>query len=91
MVKLLLAAAADPDCICIVSDCTYMINVNAEVLHYAYMHLQSSNQCTPLYVASARGFNDVVKSLIAANADVNCTYKVSHVSCIPLMCLVYKR
>ena len=39
------------------------------------MHLQ--DQCTPLYVASAKGFNEVVKSLIAANADVNCICKVS--------------
>lgn len=89
MVKLLLAAAADPDCIYIVSDCTYMIIVNTEdklLLHRVYMHIQNSNQCTPLYVASARGFIDVVKSLIAANADVNCIYKVSHVSCI-LCCI----
>ena len=39
------------------------------------MYLQ--DWCTPLFVASARGFNDVVKSLIAANADVNCVCKVS--------------
>ena len=38
------------------------------------MYLQ--DQCTPLYVASAKGSNDVVKSLIAANADVNCVCKV---------------
>ena len=36
------------------------------------------DQCTPLYAASAEGFNEVVKSLIAANADVNCVCKVSH-------------
>ena len=35
-------------------------------------------QCTPVYVASAKGFNDVVKSLIAANADVNCACNVSY-------------
>ena len=36
------------------------------------------DQCTPLYIASARGFNDVVKMLIAANADVNCICRVSY-------------
>ena len=36
------------------------------------------DQCTPLYVASAEGFNDVVKTLIAAKADVNCVCKVSY-------------
>ena len=36
----------------------------------------SQDQCTPLYAASGNGFNDVVKSLIAANADVNCVCKV---------------
>ena len=35
------------------------------------------DQYTPLYIASAKGFNDMVKSLIAANADVNCVCKVS--------------
>ena len=34
-------------------------------------------QCTPLYVALANGYSDVVKSLIAGNADVNCICKVS--------------
>ena len=34
-----------------------------------YIYLQ--DHYTPLYAASAKGFNDVVKSLIAANADVN--------------------
>ena len=38
------------------------------------MHVQ--NQCTPLYIASSKGFNEVVKSLIAANANVNCICKV---------------
>ena len=33
---------------------------------------------TPLYAASARGLNDMVKILIAANADVNCFCKVSY-------------
>ena len=33
-------------------------------------------QCTPLYIASAKGFNDVVKSLIAAKANVNCVSEV---------------
>ena len=40
------------------------------------MYLQDG--CTPLYVASAKGFNDVVESLIAANANVNCICKVSY-------------
>ena len=34
------------------------------------------DQCTPLYIASAKGFNDVVKILIAAKANVNCVCKV---------------
>ena len=38
------------------------------------MYLQ--DQYTPLYVASAESFTDVVKTLIAANADVNCVCKV---------------
>ena len=43
---------------------------------YVYtMHLQ--DQYTPLFAASARGFNEVAKSLLAANADVNCICKVS--------------
>ena len=42
-----------------------------------YICVFLQNQCTPLYVASAVGFNEVVKSLIAANADVNCVCKVS--------------
>ena len=44
-------------------------------LDHVLTYLQ--DQYTPLYVASAKGFNDVVKSLIAANADVNCICKVS--------------
>ena len=39
------------------------------------MHLQ--DQLTPLYLASGKGFNEAVKSLIAANANVNCICKVS--------------
>ena len=31
---------------------------------------------TPLFIASAKGFNDVVESLIAANAGVNFVSKV---------------
>ena len=70
VVKLLLAANANPNCICIVSYCTLKIN-----LDHVLTYLQE--QCTPVYVASAKGYNDVVKSLIAANADVNCICKVS--------------
>ena len=44
-------------------------------LHYVYVFLQ--DHYTPLYAASAEGFNDVVKTLIAANADVNCVCIVS--------------
>ena len=38
------------------------------------MYLQ--DYYTPIFAASAKGFNDVVKSLIAAKADVNCVCKV---------------
>ena len=69
MVKLLLAANADPNCACIVSYCTL------NYLDHTYVCLQ--DQCTPLYIASAKGFSEVVKSLIAANADVNCICEVS--------------
>ena len=34
------------------------------------------NQCTPIYLASGEGFGEIVKSLIAANADVNCVVPV---------------
>ena len=44
------------------------------------------DQCTPLYIASGRGFNEIVKSLIAANANVNCICKVS---CYCLVSYVY--
>ena len=70
VVKSLLAANANPNCICIVSYCTLKVN-----LDHALMYLQ--DWYTPLYVASAKGFNEVVKLLIAANADVNCICKVS--------------
>ena len=39
--------------------------------------MYSQNQYTPLYAASAKGFNEVVQSLVTANADVNCVCKVS--------------
>ena len=44
-----------------------------------FMYVCLQEQCTPLYIASGRGFNEVVKSLIAANADVNCVCIVSYV------------
>jgi len=44
-----------------------------------YLCINLLDKCTPLYVASAEGFNDVVKSLIAANAYVNCICKVSYI------------
>ena len=40
----------------------------------------TQDQYTPLFTAAARGFNEVVKSLIAANANVNCICKVSYYS-----------
>ena len=51
------------------------------------MCMYSQDQCTPLYVASARGFNDVVKTLLVANANVNCICKVS---CRSVLATVYK-
>ena len=45
-------------------------------MHIILLYLQ--DQYTPLYTASAKGFNDVVKSLVVANADVNCICKVSY-------------
>ena len=68
--KSLLAANANPNCICIVSYYTLKVN-----LDHVLMYLQG--WYTPLYVASAKGFNEVVKLLMAANADVNCICKVS--------------
>ena len=53
-----------------------MVVIKCLVLAILYVYLQ--DQSTPLYVASANGFNDVVKSLLAANADVNCICKVSY-------------
>ena len=41
----------------------------------SYMFWQ--DQCTPLYIASYKGFMDIVNSLIAANANPNCICKVS--------------
>ena len=49
---------------------------HAKHIHIIYMYLQ--DYYTPLYVASAKGFNDVVKTLIEANANVNCVCKVSY-------------
>ena len=46
---------------------------------YVCMYLQ--DQCTPLYIASRKGFNDVVKTLIAANANVNYICEVSYCQC----------
>ena len=46
-----------------------------------YVRVYLQDQYTPLYAASARGFNDVVKSLITANADVNCVCEVSCCQC----------
>ena len=35
------------------------------------------DQCTPLYIAANRGFNEIVRLLLAANANVNSISKVS--------------
>ena len=53
--------------------------------------VSSQDWCTPLYVASGNGFNDVVKTLIAANADVNCVCKVRKLLdvCINLLKIHY--
>ena len=53
------------------------------------MCLYLQDQYTPLYAASANGFNDVVKSLIAANADVNYVCKVSFYITVYIMALKY--
>ena len=50
-------------------------SLNFSILYKIMLIIQ--NDYTPLYAAAAKGFNDVVKSLIAANADVNCVCKVS--------------
>ena len=52
-------------------------------LYIYIIHLQ--DQYTPLYAASARGFSEVVKHLIAANADVNCICKMSCYSYIIIL------
>ena len=37
-------------------------------------------ECTPLYYAAERGYNDVVKLLLAAKADPNCVCILSYYS-----------
>ena len=44
--------------------------------HQIILYLQ--NQCTPLYAASEGGFTEIVKLLIAADANVDCICEVSH-------------
>jgi len=39
----------------------------------------SQERWTPLHQAAAQGCNDVVISLLAAKADVNCIDKVSYI------------
>ena len=41
-------------------------------------NLYLQNQCTPLHAASEAGFTEIVKLLIAADANVNCICEVSH-------------
>ena len=53
-------------------------------MHSVFVHLQ--RQCTPLYVASAEGFNDVAKTLIVANADTNCVCIVSQLLTVIYIC-----
>ena len=45
---------------------------------YADISIYLQNQCTPLYIASAGGFSDVVNSLLAANANPNSVCIVSY-------------
>ena len=75
--KSLLAANADPNCVCKVSWYFYFLVASYLTLSVVHVYVCVQDQYTPLYNASARGFNEVVKSLIAANADVNCVCKVS--------------
>ena len=78
VVKLLLAANADPNCINIVSFILLWLSNNQLAINCLYyIHVCLQDQYTPLYIASAKGFNKIVKSLIAANADVNFLSEVS--------------
>ena len=69
IVNSLIAANADPNCICKVSCmCLCVLTLSTDV---------TQNQCTPLHAASKMGFTNIVKSLLAANADPNYVTKVS--------------
>ena len=54
---------------------TYNNILNMYIIIYMQC-MYSQDHYTPVYAASAEGFNEVVKFLIAANADVNCVCKV---------------
>ena len=54
-----------------------------------FIHLLLQQHWSPLHHAAAQGYNDVVNSLLATRANVNCTNKVSrHIYCSMLHCTV---
>ena len=56
----------------------YVVCIKSRLLDFVITwHLLLQDQCTPLYVASTKGFTGIVKLLLAANANVNCICKVS--------------
>ena len=58
-----------------VIECMLSISAGGQIIINVMCVLQ--DRCTPLYIASVKGFNEVVKSLLAASADVNCVCIVS--------------
>ena len=69
--KLLLAANADPNCVCIVSIYVNLSSLKiAKPMYAVFIYVCLQDQCT--LIASTKGFNDVMKSLLVVNADPNC-------------------
>ena len=57
----------------------YVVCIKGRLLDFVndYITFALQDHCTPLYVASTKGFTGIVKLLLAANANVNCICKVS--------------